>query len=128
MKTTLRLIAFSLMMLIAIPAFSASFSTIFKCEQDDDATQAALEAVASKWLKDARTMKGGKNLKAYLHYPVVAQMNEADFSFVIVAPSLKEWGEFMDGYKGSAAQKHDAEWDELAACPDNALMKSVEIK
>ena len=47
MKTTLRLIAFSLMMLIAIPAFSASFSTIFKCEQDDDATPAALEAVAN---------------------------------------------------------------------------------
>ena len=73
-------------------------------------------------------MKGGENLEIYLHFPVVAQMGETDFAFVVTVPSLEEWGIFMDGYEGSAAQKFDKEWDELAACPDSALFRSMKVK
>ena len=128
MKTIIRLVIVSLMMVIAAPAYSESFSTFLKCEQDDEASSQDLQAVASKWLKAAKQMKGGDKLEVYLHFPIVAQMGETDFAFVLVAPSLAEWGVFMDGYEGSAAQSHDAEWDELAACPDSALFRSVKIK
>ena len=128
MKTVIRLALVTLMMAIAAPAYSDSFSTFLKCEIDDDATPQALQAVASKWLKSAKGMKGGENLKVFLHFPVIAAMGETDFAFVLVAPSLAEWGVFMEGYEGSAAQKHDAEWDELASCPDSALMRSVQVK
>jgi len=128
MKTIIRLVIVSLMMVIAAPAYSESFSTFLKCEQDDDASSQDLQAVASKWLKAAKQMKGGDKLEVYLHFPVVAQMGETDFAFVLVAPSLAEWGVFMDGYEGSAAQGFDKEWDELAACPNSALFRSVKIK
>ena len=128
MKTIIRLVVVSLMMVIAAPAYSESFSTFLKCEQDDEASSQDLQAVASKWLKAAKQMKGGDKLEVYLHFPVVAQMGETDFAFVLVAPSLAEWGVFMDGYPGSAAQSFDKEWDELAACPDSALFRSIKIK
>ena len=128
MKTIIRLVVVSLMMVIAAPAYSESFSTFLKCEQDDEASSQDLQAVASKWLKAAKQMKGGDKLEVYLHFPVVAQMGETDFAFVLVAPSLAEWGVFMDGYEGSAAQAHDKEWDELASCPNSALFRSVKIK
>ena len=128
MKTVIRLALVTLMMAIAAPAYSDSFSMFLKCEQDDDATPQALQAVASKWLKAANSMKGGENIKVFLNFPVVAAMGDTDLALVIVTPSLAEWGVFMDGYEGSAAQQLDTEWDELAACPDSALMKSVQVK
>ena len=128
MNTIKQLIMVSILVIIAAPAYSDSFSTFLKCEQDDDASAKDLEAVASAWLKAAKKQKGGANLGVELHFPVVAQMGEMDFSFVITAPSLEQWGTFMDGYEGSPASKMDKEWDELAACPDSALMRSVSVK
>jgi hypothetical protein len=128
MNAIMRLILVSVLMVVAGPAYSDSFSQYLICEQDDDASSQDLEALASKWLKAARGMKGGDKLQVYLHFPVVAQMGEADFSFVLTAPSLEAWGVFMEGYEGSAAQKMDAEWDELAACPNSALFRTVKVK
>ena len=48
MKTIIRLVIVSLMMVIAAPAYSESFSTFLKCEQDDEASSQDLQAVASK--------------------------------------------------------------------------------
>jgi hypothetical protein len=74
-------------------------------------------------------MKGGDQLEAYLHYPVVAQMGEHDFLFVIKAPSMEKWGMFSDGYVGSPAQKVDKmKFDELCDCPDSALWEPVKVK
>ena len=41
---------------------------------------------------------------------------------------LAEWGVFMDGYEGSAAQEVDKKFDELCDCPDTALWESVKMK
>jgi len=117
-----------MLMILTAPAFSAPVSHFLKCEQDDDASRKDLETLASKWLKAAKKIKGGENLEAYLHFPVVAQMGKTDFALVLVAPSIKEWGEFADGYEGSAeVQKLDKEWDELAACPNSALWKTIKV-
>lgn len=127
MKKAIRLMLVPMLMTLTAPAYSDPVSMFLRCGQDDEASRKDLETVASKWLKAAKGMKGGKNLKVYLHFPVVAQMGEMDFAFVLVAPSIMEWGTFMDGYQGSEAQKLDKEWDELATCADSALWKTVEV-
>ena len=127
MKKLMRLMLVPMLMILTAPAFSAPVSMFLKCGQDDEATRKDLETTVSKWLKAAKGMKGGENLQVYLHFPVVAQMGEFDFAFVLVAPSIKEWGEFFDGYQGSDAQKLDKEWDELATCPNSSLWKTIEV-
>ena len=128
MKKIIRLMLVPMLMILAAPAYSAPVSMFLKCGQDDEASRKDLETVASKWLKAAKGMKGGENLELYLHFPVVAQMGEYDFAFVLVAPSATDWGTFVDGYEGSAEiQKLDKEWDELASCPDSALWKTIKI-
>ena len=117
-----------MLMILAAPAYSSDPVSMFlKCGQDDDASRKDLETTASKWLKAAKGMKGGENMEVYLHFPVVAQMGEMDFAFVLVAPSIKEWGVFMDGYQGSEAQKIDKGWDELATCANSSLWQTMKV-
>ena len=128
MKKLMRLMLVPMLMILSAPAYSSDPVSMFlKCSQDDAASRKGLETTASKWLKAAKGMKGGENLEVYLHFPIVAQMGEYDFAFVLVAPSIMEWGLFLDGYQGSEAAKIDKEWDELAACPDSALWKTIKV-
>ena len=128
MKTIIRLVLVTMLMAIAAPAYSGSVSQFFKCEQDDDASEQDLINVVSKWLNAAKKVEGGANLRASLHFPIAAAMGETDFSFVLTAPSASEWGVFVDHTGGPEIVAINAEWDELAACPDSALIRSVEVK
>jgi hypothetical protein len=128
MKTAIHLILVSIFLIAAGPVYSGSIVQIFHCEQDADATEEQLEAVASEWLKAARGMKGGEQLQLYLRYPVVADMGEYDFAFVIQAPSLEVWGKFHDSYPGSEASKVDDKFHELADCPDSALWEGIKVE
>ena len=130
MKTIVRLmLVLMLMIVVAAPAYSAEVIQIFRCSQDEDATEKDLEAVASEWLHAAKKMKGGDQLEAYLHFPVVSQMGELDFLFVIRAPSMEKWGMFMDGYNGSPAQEVDKKkFNNICDCPDSALWEPVKVK
>ncbi len=129
MKTIVRLMIVSMLMMGAVPAYSAEVIQIFHCQIDDDATEKDVEAAASEWLMAAKTMKGGDQLEAYLHFPVVSQMGENDFLFVIRAPSMEKWGMFMDGYHGSPAQEVDKKkFDDICDCPDSALWEPIKIK
>ena len=129
MNTIVRLMIISMLMLGAAPAYSAEVIQIFKCQIDENATEKDLEAAASEWLKAAKTMKGGDQLAAYLHFPVVSQMGAHDFLFVIRAPSMEKWGMFMDGYNGSPAQEVDKKkFDNICDCPDSALWEPVKVK
>lgn len=129
MKILYRTMIAALLLVVAAPAWSADAAMqYFKCEQLEEASDEQLEEVAAAWLKAAKSMKGGENLKAYLNFPVVAQMGEYDFFFVIVAPSLTEWGEFMAGYSGSPAEKVDDDFGDLADCPDSVLFEAVKVE
>ena len=128
MKKIMRLMLVPMLMILAAPAYSAPVSMFLRCEQDDEASRKDLETIASKWLKAAKGMKGGENLEIYLHFPVVAHLPDTDFVLVLKTPSIKEWGIFFDGYEGSEAQKLDKEWDELTACPNSALWKTVKVE
>ena len=128
MKSFIRLVIISLLMTVAVPAFAGSAIQVFSCQQDDKASDADLEKVASAWLKAAKGMPGGENVEVYLNFPVAAQMGENDFLFVVIMPSLTEWGLFMEGYPGSAASKVDADFGDLADCPDSSLWESVKAE
>ena len=128
MKTIIRLIIVSILLLVAAPAYSGSAVHVFACQQDENATEAQLEAVATAWLKAAKLTKGGENLEVYLNFPMAAQMGENDFMFILIAPNFAEWGVFMDNYKDSPAHKVDPEMGDLADCVDSSLWESEKIE
>ena len=118
-----------MLMFVAAPAYSAvEVVQIFNCQMDDAATDEELKAVATEWLKAANKMKGGEQLEVHLRRPLVAQMGESDFSFMVKVPSLVEWGMFTSGYEGSALEEIDDRMDKLADCPDSALWEIIKLK
>ncbi len=129
MNTIMRLMLVSMLMILATPAYSTQAVHMFICEQDDDATEEQVEEAASLWLKAARTMKGGEQLEAYIYYPLVVRMEgDSDLVFVVIAPSIEQWGVFWDGYKDSPAELVDNESRDLVACPDSVLWESIKVK
>ena len=125
MKTVIRLILVSVLMMVAAPAWSASAVAVYTCQQDDSASEADVNGAAAEWLAAANGMKGGENIEVFVMFPVAVTMGESDFLFVVRAPSLAEWGAFMDDYEGSAAAKVDKKFTDIADCPDSALWESV---
>lgn len=114
------------LLIAVVPANATRVSQVFRCEQDDDATEKQINALAKEWVQAARTMKGGENIEAWVYYPVaVNDMGESDLLFIVVAPSFEEWGVFWDNYEGSAAAKVDGKSQDLFICPDSALWESV---
>ncbi len=129
MKTIISLVLISILMIVAAPAYSGGVAVqMWKCEMDDAVTEKDVKDRAMDWLKAAKTMKGGKNLEAYVYFPVaVNNMAETDLIFMVVAPSFAEWGMFWDSYGGSAAAAADAK-NELVDCPDSAVWESFKVK
>jgi hypothetical protein len=128
MKILVKLVLISMLLIFAAPAYSAVAVQMWKCEIDDDASEQDIKTQAAKWLKAAKTMKGGERLEAYVYFPVAANnMGDTDIIFTVVAPSFEEWGKFWDGYAGSPADELDAQND-MVVCPDSAVWESVKIK
>jgi len=129
MKTVVGLILVSILMVAAVPAYAAEATQWWKCEMDDDASEAEVMAMAGDWLKAARTMKGGEKMEAEVLFPVaVNAIGEFDVFFVVSAPSFEEWGRFWDNYEGSAAAEVDKRNQEKIVCPDSVLWESIKIK
>ena len=132
MKTFARSIIISLLLIIAAPAYSNSglqAIQIFVCEFNDDATADQVLAMASTWLKAAKGMKGGKNLDAYIRFPVAEGSDaKGDLRFVITTPTFEEWGAFTDAYEGSPASKVDEQFDNLVDCADSSMWEGLKIK
>jgi len=129
MKTIVLLMFVSMLMIVAAPAYSAETVHVFWCEEGPDATEEKVEALASNWLKAAKTMKGGAQLKAYVYYPIAAKLpGNTDLLFLVVAPSAAAWGTFWDSYKNSPAERADMANRDVVICTDSALMESVEVK
>ena len=126
MKTFIQFVFASVLLIASAPAYAGQAVQVFVCEIEDEVTEEVLIQRASAWLKAAKTVKGGENLKASLHDPVAGNMNQGDVLFVIVAPSLTEWGTFWDNYKDSAADKLDKENDDIV-CPNSRLFESVVV-
>ena len=129
MKIMLGLVFVAVLVIVAAPAYSGEAMQMWKCELDEDVTEQQVLDMAQEWLKAAKTMKGGEQLKAYLYYPIAAKLpGKTDLFFLVVAPSAAAWGAFWDGYKNSPAEKVDMDNRDLVICTDSALMESVEVK
>ncbi len=117
------------MMVVAAPVFSGEATQMWRCEMDDDATEAQVAEGAAKWLAAAKKLDGGANLKAQVFFPVaVNAMGEADMMYVLTAPSFAEWGKFWDAYGGSEAAAIEQSNNALVVCPDSVLWESVKVE
>jgi hypothetical protein len=130
MNTIVRLMLVFMLMFVAAPAYAAEATQMWKCEMDDDTSEEEVTASAQEWLKAAKKMEGGERLKAYVYFPVaVNAIGDADFWFVVVAPSFEEWGKFWDNYVDSPAAAEAAKRNqEKFVCPDSALWESVKVE
>jgi len=128
MNTKVRLMLVFMLMVVAAPAYSAEVVQIYDCEMLEGTTDEAIKALAAEWFKAAKKMKGGERLEIYIRYPIVAQIGENDFTFVIRAPSLEEWGVFTSAYGGSALEEIDDKLDELCDCPGSTLWEIEKLQ
>ena len=128
MKIIVGLTLVLMLTIVGAPAYSAEVVQIYDCEQDEDATDEAIKALAAEWLKAAKKMKGGERLEVYIRHPIVAQIGENDFTFVLRAPSLEEWAVFTSGYEGSALEIIDDKLDELCDCPGSTLWEIEKLE
>jgi len=128
MKKFMLLMLTSMLMMVAAPAWSAAVLHAIQCEQEDELSDEKVEAISAEWLKAAKTIKGGENLKLRLQFPIAAKMGEVDVVMLIVSPSFTEWGAFMDNYPGSAAEAVDEKYAEELDCGNGTLWESVLIE
>jgi len=127
MKTLIRLVIISMLMVVAAPAYAEAIQ-IFKCEYEGDATEDDVFDMAGKWLKAAKSTKGGENVQIYIRFPVAASVDAIDFKFVLVTPNFAEWGVFTDAYELSKLQEIDDELFKVANCGEASLWEGEEIK
>ena len=121
------MVAISMLMFFAAPAWSGSAVHLFHCVLEDEATDEELETIASEWLIAAKKMKGGENLQIFLYFPVAVGANEHDFSFMVIAPDFEQMGAFMDAYAGSPLEEIDDRFDQLADCPISDMWEAVPV-
>ena len=127
MKTFIRLMIISMLMVVASPVYAEAIQ-IFNCEYEGDATEDDVFAMAGKWLAAAKTVKGGENLQIVVRFPVAASVDDIDFKFVLVLPSFAEWGAFTDGYDLSKLQEVDDELFKVADCNDASMWEGEVVK
>jgi hypothetical protein len=130
MKVIVGLMLVFMLMIVAAPAYSGVALQMWKCEINGDTSEEEVLAMKQEWLKNARKMEGGERLEAYVYFPVAVNViGEADFFFVVVAPTFAEWGKFWDNYLISpAGAETEKRHQEKLVCPDSALWESIKIK
>ena len=128
MRTWITALAIATALLAWSGTAQADATQMWRCEMDDDATEEGVREQAQNWLKAARKMEGGDQLKAYVYFPVaVNATGQTDMMFVVVAPSFQEWGKFWDGYANSPVDQADRQ-NQAVVCPDSAVWESIEVK
>jgi hypothetical protein len=129
MKKTIPYALMALLSTAAFPAHATEAWQAFDCVLEEDETEKEVIAAAEKWLKAARSMEGGEELRVSVHFPMAAGgAGDSDFKLILVAPSFKAWGTFWDGYEGSPAHKVDQESDEITTCTKSRLFEGVVIE
>jgi len=128
MKTALRIFTIAILMVLAAPAYSDAIQ-MFNCQLTDDATTDDVLDMSAKWLKVAKTMKGGENLKVFVRHPIAASSDDVDFVFVVTVPTFAEWGAFTDAYEVTdMIAAIDDEYEKVADCNDSAIWEGAEIE
>jgi hypothetical protein len=126
---TIKLLLFTILFsMYAFPVSAASAVQVWRCNLLDGKTQQDAIAASKVWLDAAKTMKGGAELEVYVGFPVVGDFGVGGFNFILVAKDMETWGAFWNGYDNSAAQKADADWENLATCASSSLESTIKIE
>jgi hypothetical protein len=130
MKTIMRLMLVSLLVVVAAPSYSESGEAwhVYQCEVLDDTSEDQIVELVETWLKAARTVKGGESVEVYVFFPVAAEMGASDLRILVKVPSFAEWGAFWDVYDESAAADVEDSWSEVMDCPDSWLFEGFKIE
>jgi hypothetical protein len=118
----------SVMFLFTAPAYADSILQLWSCKLNDDKTPADLVAASSVWLKAAKSNEGGEDIEAFVDFPIAADAEDGDFTFVLVVADTKTWGVFNNDYLDSPAGEAEEAWGEVATCSASSLWESVEIE
>ena len=73
-------------------------------------------------------MAGGEEVEAFYEYPVAANTGGGGFNFVVITPDFEAWGKQTEAYPGSAAEKADEAWGEVAECKGSSLWASEKVE
>jgi len=127
MKSITRILLFAIFIGSCSLAHAGSVE-VWNCKLNDGKTFDDLSAVSAAWLAAAKSMEGTEEIEAYHMYPAVANTGDGSFNFVTILPDHEVWGKITKAYPGSAAQKADEAWGEVATCKGNSLWTSELIK
>lgn len=129
MNTIVRLMLVALLIVVAVPAYSGEAVQMWKCSLEGDTTEEQVEASAQAWLKAAKKLPGGENLKAYVYFPIaVNATGETDFMFMVVAPTFEEWGRFWDNYINADSADLETHEKGLFVCPDSVVWEAIKVE
>ncbi len=117
-----------LMFSIAASASADNVVQLWNCKLNDGKSGDDVVAASSAWLKAAKSMKGGKDLEAFVDFPLAAPTGDGGFNFVLIAPDAKTWGVFSNDYYDSPAAKADEIWSNVATCSGSSLWQSIKIE
>ena len=122
-------------MLLTATALSWTFTLahadiieVWNCKLLDGKTSSDLQAASSAWLAAAKQLPGNKKIEVWHNYPVVANTPSRSFSFVTITTDIKAWGTAGQAYPGSAVEKADQAWTDVASCSGNSLWYSEQVK
>jgi hypothetical protein len=125
----------SIIKFLIVTLFAGAFSLanadvveVWRCQLNDGKTTDDLNAASSAWLAAVKSMDGGTEVQGFHNFRVVANAADDEFMFISITPDLAVWGKLAAAYQGSAAQKADEAWAEVATCKGNSLWASEEIK
>ena len=128
MKSIMRLMAVSMLMFIAAPAWSGSAVHIYHCVQEEETADEELHTIASEWLAAAKKINGGANIKMFVYFPVAVDQGDHDFNLMIILPSFTEMGAFIDAYAGSPLEEIDDRFDKLASCANSSMWEGEAVE
>ena len=127
MKTSTKILFYAIFIASCSLAHAGSVE-VWNCKLNDGKTFDDLNGVSSAWLAATKSMEGTEEIEAYHMYPVVANTVDGSFNFVTILPDQEVWGKITKAYPGSASQKADEAWGEVATCKGNSLWTSELIK
>jgi hypothetical protein len=127
MKSITRILLFAIFM-GSFSLANAKSVEVWNCKLNDGKSFDDLMVVSSAWLAATKSMEGAEEIEAFHEYPVVTNAGEGGFNFVVILPDLVAFGKLAKAYPGSASQKADEAWGEVATCKGNSLWASEKIK
>ncbi len=118
----------SVMFLFIAPVYADPIVQKWNCKRLAGTTKDDVIAATAVWLKAAKTNEGGENIKAFLKFPIAVDTVDGDFTFMVVFPDTKIWGDFSHDYADSPAGAAEEAWYEVATCLGSSIWESVEFE